>query len=149
VHITILDVLEEDLNKLGNSQKIKLFYNLVFTHTLERLDFAKIPDLLRMTLVRIILLSSQDSKRLNLIILKPLKLLLMMVQLLPLSELVAEFLETIPTVLLTQLLAHQLSQSMNTIMLFSLLDTVKLSSVNNTSSSKTLSERTGEIKDMQ
>jgi hypothetical protein len=94
-------------------------------------------------------LSYQDSKRLKPKILKPLKLLLTMVLSLLLLELEAEFLEIIPTELLTQLPAHQHSQSMITTMVFSLSDTVKLSLVNNISLLKILSERTGVTKDMQ
>jgi hypothetical protein len=62
---TTSDALEVDLTKLGDLQKIKLSSNKVFTHILERQDFARILDLLKKIIVKTILSPYQDSKRFN------------------------------------------------------------------------------------
>jgi len=65
VHTITLDVLEVDLNKLGDLPKIKPFYIKMSIHILAKLVSAKIPDLSRMISLKITHLFSQDSKRLN------------------------------------------------------------------------------------
>lgn len=146
---TTSDVLEVDSIKPLDLQETKLSYNLTFTHTLERQDFAKTPDQSRMTSIKTTLLFFQDSKRLNLTILKLLKQPFKMDQSLPLSELETEFSEITLTESLIQLLAHQHSQSTTTITVFSSSDTAEPSLEPNTSLLKTHSERTGETKDMR